>query len=875
MDADELRRAFTSFFAARGHTIVPSAGLIPHHPSAPMFTNSGMMPFVPQFLGEEPVQYDPPRATSVQKCVRAGGKHNDLDAIGRSLRHLSFFEMLGNFSFGDYFKADAIPWAWELLTEALGLDGDRMWVTVHESDDEAEQIWVDAVGFPLERIQRLGHDNFWEMGETGPCGPSSEVFWDYGAALGPEGGPANPASEQRYVEIWNLVFQQYFREADGSLRDLPARNIDTGAGLERILAVLAGSPSLYAANTLSVLVEEAQRVTGRRLGDDGAADVALRLVADHARTMTFLVADGVIPSNEDRGYVLRRIIRRAIRFSYLLGVEKPVTPVMAAKVVETMGATYPELQTAADLIQGVLTREEEQFRRTLRTGLTILDAELAELPEKGTLPGELAFQLHDTYGFPFEVTTEIVADRGFAVDRTGFDVAMAAQRARAKRAARATGVATGDVVATAQAILEEHGPTEFTGREENESKAVVLAVVPESDGQVSVFLDRTPFYAESGGQVGDTGTITTASGTVDVLDTVAALPGVHRHLASLREGTIEAGQDATAAIDVARRDAIRRNHTGTHILHWALREVLGPHVKQQGSWVGPDRLRFDFSHFEALTPAQLTAIEDLANAEILDNAPARHYETTKAHAAELGAIAFFGDKYGDVVRVLEAGRHSIELCGGTHVKALGDIGPLKVVSESSIGSNLRRIEAVTGFGPINRLRREEALVSEAAEHLGVPAGELVEGIDKRLAELRDLRQQVKELQRSAATGAAGDLAAAAVDGLVVKRVDGLSREAVRDLAVAVRDRPGVRGVVLGGEPEGGGVTLVAAVSADSGLHAGNLLAQAARLVGGGGGKQAEIAQAGGRDASRLDEALAVAAEAARAASEGAAGSTSG
>src|SRR5829696_5693975 len=465
----ELRRTWNDFFVAEQHTAVPSAGLIPHHPSAPMFTNSGMMQFVPYFLGEESAPFEPPRAVTVQKCVRAGGKHNDLDAIGRSLRHLSFFEMLGNFSFGDYFKEKAIPWAWEFVTEVLGLDGDRVWITVHVSDDEAEQIWADAVGFPRERIQRLDKDNFWEMGETGPCGPSSEIFWDYGPDLGPGGGPADRAAENRYVEIWNLVFQQYLRNADGTLRDLPSKNIDTGAGFERMLAVLAGSPSLYAADTLSSLVEEAQSVTGQRIGGSELGDIALRLMADHARTMTFLVADGVIPSNEDRGYVLRRIIRRAIRFAYLLGVERPVLPAMVERTIALMGDAYPVLRENSGLVLPIIEREEGSFRRTLATGSQILDTRLDQLAEGEALPGEVAFQLHDTYGFPFEVTQETAELRGVEVDVEGFEAAMDEQRRRARDAAKRGGVATGDEVDEQHRILAENGPTVFTGRQEYET----------------------------------------------------------------------------------------------------------------------------------------------------------------------------------------------------------------------------------------------------------------------------------------------------------------------------------------------------------------------------------------------------------------------
>ena len=856
----ELRRAWTDFFVARQHTAVPSGSLIPTHPSAPMFTNSGMMPFVPLFLGEEAVPYDPPRAVSVQRCVRAGGKHNDLDAIGRSPRHLSFFEMLGNFSFGDYFKSDAISWAHEFVTEVLELDPERLWITVHESDDEAEELWADGVGFPRERIQRLGSDNFWEMGDTGPCGPSSEIFWDNGPEIGPEGGPANPEAGDRYVEIWNLVFPQYLRAPDGHLSDLPKKAIDTGAGLERIMAVLAGSPSLYASDTLTALVGEAQSVTGHNLGESELGDIALRLLADHARTMTFLVADGVIPSNEDRGYVLRRIIRRAIRFAYLLGVERAVLPAMVERTIDLMGDAYPEIVEGRGLVLPIITREEESFRRTLATGSQILDTQLGKLEPGGTLPGDVAFQLHDTYGFPFEVTQETADLQGFSVDVAAFESAMDDQRSRARAGGKSGSVATGDEATAQQRLVAEHGPTIFTGREEYETEATIIAVI--GDG---LYLDRSPFYAESGGQVGDTGHIVTPTGIVDVVDTTYALPGLHRHAFVVREGTVEVGQQADARIDGERRDAIRRNHTATHVLHWALREVLGSHVKQQGSLVKPDRLRFDFSHFEPVTASQIRQIEDLANGDILANPPVRHFETTMAEARELGAIAFFGEKYGEIVRVLEAGPHSTELCGGTHVRRLGDIGPVKIVSEASIGSNLRRLEAVTGFGPIDRLRQEEDLVARTAEVLGTTSDDLPLVAEKLRGELKAAQNEIKALRRQVAGNRAGELAAGAVDGVVVTRIDGTTRDEVRELALAVRQQPGIRAVVIGGEPEGGGVALVAAATKESGLDAKALIADAARTVGGGGGgKNPELAVAGGRDPSRLDEALDQAREAASA-----------
>ncbi|MEI2638147.1 MAG: alanine--tRNA ligase [Microthrixaceae bacterium] len=855
MTADELRSVWTKFFTDRQHHDVPSSSLIPTHPSAPMFTNSGMMQFVPYFLGEEPVPFSPPRAVSVQKCVRAGGKHNDLDAIGRSARHLSFFEMLGNFSFGDYFKAEAIPWAWEFVTEALGIDAERIWVTCHVDDDEAEAIWVDSVGFPRERIQRLDKDNFWEMGETGPCGPSSEIFFDFGADAGPVGGPANPASENRYVEIWNLVFTQYFRGSDGSLSDLPNRNVDTGAGMERILAVLAGSPSLYSADVLSRLVESAQKVTGHRIGQSDLGDIALRLLADHTRTSVFLVSDGVIPSNEDRGYVLRRIIRRAVRFAYMLDVSTLVLPPLAEACVEIMGNAYPELDKQSDFIIDMITREEEKFRTTLARGSNLLDENLEGLPVGQKLDGKVAFELHDTFGFPLEVTEEMADLRGVKVDTVVFEEEMAAQRERSRAAAKKTGVAADDDAAAERALLNDHGPTEFIGREHSTSQAKVIGIIGNS-----VFLDRTPFYAESGGQVGDTGTITGPVGTLTVIDTTYAIPGLlARHVIDVSDTdgavALQVGDSVVGSIDTDRRNSIRRNHTATHILHWALREVLGDHVKQQGSLVAPDRLRFDFSHFAGVTDDEIRRIEDLANTEVLDNAVVDHFETTMDEARELGAIAFFGEKYGERVRVLRAGAHSTELCGGTHVSALGDIGLIKIVSEGSIGSNIRRIEAVTGLGVLSRIRGEEEVAGRAAELLGVNPDGIVDGVERRLAEIKALRGELKELRAGMVGSLAKDLAAAAVDGVIVARVEVDSRDALRDMAVSIRDQPGVQVVVLAGSPGGKGVGIVAAVEAQSGVNAGELIADAVGILGGGGGKGAELAVAGGRYVEMIDEAL--------------------
>jgi alanyl-tRNA synthetase len=853
--ANELRRVFTDYFVERDHQLIPSASLIPHDQTL-LFVNSGMVPFKPYFLGEE--KPDRPRAVTVQKCVRAGGKHNDLDEVGRTTRHLTFFEMLGNFSFGDYFKEKAIPMAWELVTEVFGLDPDRLWVTVHLSDDEAAAIWRDVVGVPAERIQRLDEDNWWRMADTGPNGPCSEIFYDMGPELGEDGGPEF-GGEDRFIEIWNLVFMQFETDEAGVSRPLPKPSIDTGAGLERILMVLQGKDSVFEIDEMARLIAAAEAITGYTLGHDDNSDLALRVLAEHARTMSFLISDGVFPSNEDRGFVLRRIMRRAIRFAYLLGVDDLVTPQLVDTVVEIMGPDYPQLVTTHDLIRSVVEREETQFRRTLAAGSSILDERLAALDPGGELPGSAAFLLHDTYGFPFEVTAEVVAERGFTVDRAGFDTEMAEQRKRAKEARK--GVVQAADFEQVQAMVDANGVTDFVGRDRvTDVEATILLVTGIGTDTVSVFCDRSPFYAESGGQIGDTGTITTETGTATVLDTVYALPGVHRHVVRI-DGQILAGQEARLSIDVERRDAIRRNHTATHLLHWALREVLGDHVKQQGSMVGPDRLRFDFSHFDPVTDDEVRRIEDLVNAQILGNPATEHPEVTKAEAEDMGAIAFFGDKYGDLVRVLRAGP-TLEFCGGTHVSALGDIGPVKIISESSIGSNLRRIEAVSGTGPIDLLRTEQGILDDLAERLNVPRADVADGLVKRLDEMAELRDEVRALQGRLAAAQAGELADAAVDGVVVARIDGVSRDQLKDLAVALRDRDGVRMVVLGGEPDGGGASLVAAVDPGGEVEAGALIAAGAKAIKGGGGRGADLAQAGGKDPGGLDEALDLARQAA-------------
>jgi len=844
LTANGVRRAFVDFFAERDHHHEPSGSLIPHDRTL-LFTVAGMVPFKPYFVGEQPAPWL--RAVTVQKCVRAGGKHNDLDEVGRTSRHLTFFEMMGNFSFGDYFKSQACAYAWDFITNHLGLDPGRLWVTVHLSDDEAAAIWEDEVGIPAERIQRLDEENYWKMADTGPCGPCSEIFWDRGPEFGDDGGPAH-GDEERFIEIWNLVFMQFEQHEDGSMTPLPTPCIDTGLGLERVLSVLQGVESVWDTDEFVRLLAIIGDLTGVAYPSGDRTDVSMRILADHARSSSFLISDGVFPSNEDRGYVLRRIIRRAVRHAWLLGVEDPIMPELVDAVVAIMGVDYPDLERNHGFVRDVLDREERRFRETLRTGSAILDDALAGLGEGEILDGGVAFKLHDTYGFPLEVTEEICTECQVDVDLDGFRAAMAEQQDRARSARKGPAVGSGDD--GLRALLERRGPTHFVGHQDDEADAVVLHV-----GDGTVVLDRTPFYAEAGGQVGDTGTIASETGHLRVLDTTLVLDALHVHHVETLDGTVQAGQQVRAGIDGDRRSAIRRNHTATHILHWALRDVLGDHVKQQGSHVGPDRLRFDFSHYEGMTAEQVVAVEDRANAQILSNFDCRHLEVTRQEAESMGAIAFFGDKYGETVRVLEAGPHSLEFCGGTHVSALGDIGMVKIISEGSIGSNIRRLEALTGTASLDRLRDSEQTLASVAELIGVPVDDLLQGLGRRLDELGELRRSIGDLRRGAALGRADDLAADATDGLVVAEVPDIDRDSLRDLAVAVRDHDGVRAVVLGTVPAGGGVAMVAAVAADSALDAGALLADAAKTIGGGGRPNPDLTVVGGKSPEHLAEAL--------------------
>jgi alanyl-tRNA synthetase len=793
--------------------------------------------------------------------------------------------MLGNFSFGDYFKETAIPLAHEFVTEHLGFDPDLLWYTIYEDDEEAAEIWIDGVGVPAERVQRGGiaEGTFWQMGVPGPCGPSSEIFVDRGPDFGPGGGPigAGEAGEHRFIELWNLVFMQHIQdEPYHVVGDLPQRNIDTGMGLERAAMLLQGAGSLFDTDLVRTVLAAGERLTGTAYGADAGSDVALRILADHARAITFLIGDGVVPSNEGRGYVLRRLIRRLVRHAWSLGASEAVTPGLIDTTVDVMGEGYPAVADGRDGIVEMAEREENRFRRTLEAGYELIDAELADVESGGSLDGAVAFKLHDTYGFPIELTEEIAAERGLEVDRPGFDAEMAAQRERARAARKETVDEEAEPVY--RAVFDRSGPTEFVGYETTRAVGRILSILREGepveaaeDGEdVEVFLDRTPFYAESGGQVGDTGRISTDTGELAVADTQHAVQGLNGHRARVVSGVVRTGQDATAEVDDARRERIRKAHTGTHILHWALRDVLGTHVQQAGSLVTDGRLRFDFSHYAAVEPEALAEIERAANERVIENAAVRTFETTRREAEELGALAFFGDKYGERVRVVQAGGYSKELCGGTHVPSTGQIGPLMVVSESSIGSNLRRVEAYTGstaYAYVSELRHR---LEDTAAALRTRPDRVVEAARSLSERAAGQEERIEAFEAQARSGAASELAdrAEEVNGarLVVAERPGTSPDDLRALAIQVRDRIGSGFVVLGAERDGKG-GLVGVLTRDlveSGLSAGELLAGPARLMGGGGSRDPELSQAGGPQGDKLPEALEAAREAGAAALRG-------
>jgi alanyl-tRNA synthetase len=871
VDGSEIRRTFLEFFEQRGHRVVPSSSLISPIPGL-LLTNAGMNQFVPYFLGREEPPF--PRATSCQKSFRTG----DIENVGHTARHLTFFEMLGNFSFGDYFKREAIAWAHELLTEVFGIDHDRLWVTVFDTDEEAVAYWAE-VGVTGERVIRRGKldehgepANFWWTHTAGPCGPCSEIYVDRGPRYGPEGGPN--VDEERFLEVWNLVFMQNECDDRGEVvGDLPRKNIDTGASLERLAVVLQGVDTVFDTDLLRPLVETAERVTGHRYGRDERADVSLRVLAEHGRATTFLMADGILPSNEGRGYVLRRMLRRLVTHARKLGVDRPVTGELVEATVEVMGEAYPELRANREFVLQVAGSEEERFGATYRQGVALLEAEARRAREAGTgvLPGPVAFKLHDTFGFPLELTLEAAADQGLTVDTEGFTRLMEEQRARAREAAR-KGERGEEALGRAAAGA---GPTEFLGYERLTAEGRVVGIVADGgpaevagEGQrVLVLLDRTPFYPEGGGQVGDAGVIRTPGGTVAVTDTRPGPGGTIVHEGVVESGEVRRGEEAEARVDPDRRGATARSHTSTHIVHHTVRSLLGEHARQAGSLVAPGRLRFDFPHFEPVSRDALEEIEYRANRRLADDDPVRAYETTYEYALSEGAIALFEEKYGDIVRVVEVGDYSIELCGGTHVRHTGQVGLIRVVSEASIGAGLRRIEALVGPDALRHVNRERRLLEEvmAAVGAGDPAS-APERVRQAVARVKQLESELGRLRRAERAKELDRLAAGAVDvagvRLVLARVDGRDESELRELAPTLAGRlsrdGSDRAAVVLGTSTSKGARLVGAVSPSLAgeVTARRLLEAAARVIGGGVGGRDRLALAGGPRAEALDEALA-------------------
>ncbi|MGH8225031.1 MAG: alanine--tRNA ligase [Gammaproteobacteria bacterium] len=860
--SNEIRQAFLDYFASKGHTIVASSPLVPANDPTLLFTNAGMVQFKDVFLGREKRDYK--RAVSSQRCVRAGGKHNDLENVGYTARHHTFFEMLGNFSFGDYFKREAILYAWELLTGVYGLPAEKLWATVYASDDEAYEVFAKDVGLPKDRIVRIGDtpggreyesDNFWQMADTGPCGPCAEIFYDHGPEIagGPPGSPE--ADGDRYVEIWNLVFMQYDRAADGTMTPLPAPCVDTGMGIERVAAVLQGVHSNYDIDLFRHLIAAAAKATGTK----DLQSNSLKVIADHIRATAFLIADGVIPSNEGRGYVLRRIMRRAIRHGYQLGQEKAFFHKLVAPLVEEMGDAYPELKRQSGEIERAIRHEEARFAETIGTGMRILDEAIASLEGK-EIPGATVFKLYDTYGFPADLTADIARERELTVDMAGFEREMEKQRERARAASK--------FGADYSRELEVEGKTEFSGYEHTEEKANVNALF-RGDKSVKklnageeglVVLDHTPFYAESGGQVGDTGVLSAKGVNFVVADTQKS-GEAYVHVGKLEEGTLTVGDTVRAGVDAKRRAAIVLNHSATHLLHAALRKLLGEHVTQKGSLVAPDRLRFDFSQPRPVTAEELAAIEDVVNAEIRRNVAADVSEKSYDEAIQSGAMALFGEKYGDKVRVMRFGDFSTELCGGTHVARTGDIGLFKIVTESGIAAGIRRIEAVTGTGALAFVREQERCLGEIAALVKAGREDAIERVRQLAERARSQEKELADLRRRLASGQGGDLAAQAVEvashKLLAARLDGADAQALRAAVDQLKDKLGSAAVVLGAVDDGK-VRLAAGVTPDLAkrLPAGELVNAAAAEVGGRGGGRADFAQAGGTEPGKLDAALA-------------------
>ncbi|MBH1663556.1 alanine--tRNA ligase [Stenotrophomonas maltophilia] len=866
----QIRSDFLEFFKGKGHTIVPSAPLVPGNDPTLLFTNSGMVQFKDVFLGAEKRSYV--RAADVQRCLRAGGKHNDLDQVGYTARHHTFFEMLGNWSFGDYFKKDAIAWAWELLTQVWKLPADRLLVTVYQTDDEAYELWRDMVGVPEERIVRIGDnkgapfasDNFWQMADTGPCGPCTEIFYDHGdhIAGGPPGSPDEDGD--RFIEIWNLVFMQFDRQPDGTLVPLPAPCVDTGMGLERLAAILQHVHTNYEIDLFQALIRKAAELTGT----SDLENKSLRVIADHIRACSFLIVDGVLPSNEGRGYVLRRIIRRALRHGWMLGVRQPFFSKLVPTLVAQMGEAYPELPAAADTVTRALQAEEERFAETLDAGMKIFE-DVAARAGNGVIPGGDAFRLYDTYGFPLDLTQDIARERDLTVDIAGFDAAMEQQR----ETARAAGKFGGGVTLPAE-LVATLTPTVFLGYDRLQAgDLTVLALLKEgrpvqsasAGDAVIVITNQTPFYAESGGQVGDTGVMTGNGVRLAVEDTQKFAGQFHGHVGTLTEGDLKVGDVLAGEVDGERRGATILNHSATHLLHAALREVLGTHVQQKGSLVAPDRLRFDFSHFQPISAEELAVIERKVNQQVRANNVAEVHSMGMQEALDFGAMALFGEKYGEQVRVLKMGDYSTELCGGTHVKRTGDIGLFKITSEGGVSAGVRRIEAVTGQGALDYVDAEEARLSEAAELLGGSAADVVEKIRALGQRQKQLERELEAVKAKVAAGATADLSSQAVEGAGVKvlaaRREGFDAKALRDAVDRLKQQLGDAVIVLAGAQDGR-AALVAGVngSATGRVKAGELLSHIAGQIGGKGGGRPDRAPGGGEDGPALATALAAVVE---------------
>ncbi len=869
MTGNEVRQSFLQFFADHGHTVVPSSSLVPRDDPTLLFTNAGMVQFKDVFLGRESRPYT--RAATSQKCMRAGGKHNDLENVGRTARHHTFFEMLGNFSFGDYFKTDAIAYAWAFVTQTLGLPRERLYVSIYQNDDEAFQIWRTQIGVPVERIFRFGEkDNFWAMGDTGPCGPCSEIFYDHGPELSCGRASCTVGCDcDRYVEIWNLVFMQFERDLSGQLTALPRPSIDTGMGLERITAVLQGVHSNYDTDLLRPIIRFVGELIGKRYGADEAHDVAMRVIADHARATSFLLSDGVLPSNEGRGYVLRRIIRRAARHGRLLGFVEPFLHKVLGAVADDMGGAYAELNASRQFAANVTLHEEERFAYTLETGMRVLARVSAEIRQRGEeqIPGEEVFKLYDTYGFPLDLTEEIVRDQGLALDLAGFERAMDHQREQARAAWKGSGE---EVVNPVYPTLANRlGSTRFLGYDTLEAQGSVLAILKndqlveaaEEGSEVEIIVDQTPFYAEGGGQVGDTGLLVNPHVILEVKDTKRPLHDLIVHRALVKGGRVRVQDVLHARVESHRRQAIALNHTGTHILHATLKQVLGDHVKQAGSLVAPDRLRFDFTHFGRLADREVYRVEDLVNERIREDRPVEVVHSALHDALQMGAVALFGEKYGDDVRVVKIGDFSMELCGGTHLRSTGEIGLLKVTQISGVAAGVRRIEALTGEAAFAHVRREEAVLNELRELLKAQAFEEPMRVQRLIEQVRELEHEVEILKGRLANAHTQDVlrGVTEVNGVKVLTLHegSMNPKDLRALVDMARER--LRsGVVVAATVVDEKVALVTGVTPDltHRVHAGQLAKALASLVDGSGGGRADMAQAGGRSPEKLLEALA-------------------